>query len=149
MPSVLADWKLEVRKQKQPLVSARIRRVPRTGFSWIDRQFVRRHITHLSRDAILLYFFLAAVSDKNGVSYYGDPAITASLRLSDSDAVADAREELVVHDLLAHKPPLYQVLSLPEPVLRRHGDSPMVIRDIFRQLAEDPPGNTPRYRPSQ
>ena len=135
-----------MRIEKRLLVPDRIRRIPRTGFSWIDRQFLRKHATRLNRDAILLYFFLAAVGDKNGVSYYGDPAIAACLRMKES-TVARARDELVVHDLMAHEPPLYQVLSLPGPVPRRRADGPAVIGDIFRQLAEDPPRNTPRRRP--
>ena len=48
------------------LVPARLRHPPKTGWSWVDRRFVREHMAHLSRDAVLLYFFLAAVADKHG-----------------------------------------------------------------------------------
>ncbi len=137
-----------MRFEKRPLMSDRIRRIPRTGFSWIDRQFVRKYVTRLSQDAILLYFFLAAVSDKNGLSYYGDPAIVGSLRMSEGTVVR-ARDELVVHDLVAYEPPLYQVLSLPEPMFRHQDDGPTKIRDIFRQLGEDPARDTPRPRPTR
>ncbi len=130
-----------MRIEKRPLVSERIRQIPRTGFSWIDRQFLRKHATGLSRDAIYLYFFLSAVSDKNGVSYYGDSGIAVCLRTKEGRVVC-ARDELVSHDLIAHEPPLYQVLSLPEPVPRRRGDGPTLIRDIFRQLAEGSARNT-------
>ena len=57
---------------KRILVPARLRRPPATGWSWIDRRFVREHMDHLSREAVLLYFFLSAVADKNGLSFYGD-----------------------------------------------------------------------------
>ena len=49
---------------KRILVPARLRRPPATGWSWVDRRFVREHADHLSRDAVLLYFFLAAVADQ-------------------------------------------------------------------------------------
>ena len=46
------------------LVPARLRRPPKTGWSWVDRRFVREHAERLSREAMLLYFFLAAVADR-------------------------------------------------------------------------------------
>ncbi len=32
---------------------------------------------HLSREAVLLYFFLSAVADVNGPSFYGDGTVAA------------------------------------------------------------------------
>ena len=52
---------------KPILVAARLRRPPATGWSWVDRRFVREHMADLSREAVLLYFFLAAVADKHGL----------------------------------------------------------------------------------
>ena len=43
--------------QKRILVPARLRRPPATGWSWVDRRFVREHADGLSREAMLLYFF--------------------------------------------------------------------------------------------
>ena len=60
----------------------------------------------------MLYFFLAAVSDKDGLSFYGDASIALRLRLSEP-VVVRARDELVAADLLAYRAPLAQVLSLP------------------------------------
>jgi membrane associated rhomboid family serine protease len=57
--------------QKRILVPARLRRLPATGWSWVDRRFVRERMAHLSREAVLLYFFLSAVADRHGVSFYG------------------------------------------------------------------------------
>jgi hypothetical protein len=48
----------------------------------VDRRFVREYAAHLSRDAVLLYFFLTAVADKHGLSFYGDGTLAASLRMS-------------------------------------------------------------------
>jgi hypothetical protein len=58
--------------QKRILVPQRLRRPPATGWSWVDRRFLREHGDHLSRDAILLYLFLAAVADRHGLSFYSD-----------------------------------------------------------------------------
>jgi len=68
--------------QKQLLVPDRVRRPPREGWSWIDRRFLKQHASRLSHEAILLYFFLAAVSDRNGLSFYSDTS--TALRLPGS-----------------------------------------------------------------
>ena len=57
---------------KRVLVESRVRRPPETGWSWVDRRFVREHMAYLSREATLLYFILCAVADKHGMSFYGD-----------------------------------------------------------------------------
>lgn len=106
--------------KKQILIKDRVRCVPGEGFSWIDRRFLRDYAERLSGDAIALYFFLAAVSDKHGLSFYSDPTIAARLRMRETAVVA-AREELVVQDLVAHQPPLTQVLSLPPARVARAG----------------------------
>ena len=36
---------------KRILVPTRLRRPPATGWSWMDRLFVREHMAHLSREA--------------------------------------------------------------------------------------------------
>ena len=79
--------------RKRILAEGRVRRPPTEGWSWIDRRFLRDHAPSVSREAILLYFFLAAVSDKHGLSYYGDTAISSRLRLEEV-VIADARDEL-------------------------------------------------------
>ena len=67
--------------QKRILVPARLQRPPATGWSWVDRRFVREPGLS-SREAVLLYFFLAAVADRNGVSFYGDAAAAAQLQMT-------------------------------------------------------------------
>ena len=61
---------------------------------------------------ILLYLFLVAVSDRNGLSFYYDDRIASLLKI-DLAALGQAREGLVLRSLVAYEPPLYQVLSLP------------------------------------
>lgn len=104
--------------QKRVLVAGRLRRPPSTGWSWMDRRFVREHAAQLSRDAVQLYFFLAAVSDGQGLSFYGDPAVAALLRMP-LDTLVRARDELIANDLVAWQAPLTQVLSLPVVPVRR------------------------------
>ena len=75
---------------------------------------MREHAERLSREATLLYFFLAAVADKHGLSFYGDGTLAALLRMS-LPALIQARDELLDHDLIAHEARFTQVLSLPPP----------------------------------
>ena len=121
--------------RKHLLRPDRVRRVPGAGWSWIDRRFVREKATKLDRDAILLYFFLAAVSDKDGLSYWGNDGIAAHTRMS-ATAVARAREELERQDLIAYDHPLYQVLSIQDSLPVRRESGPNAIGDILRQMAE-------------
>src|SRR5712691_4616917 len=126
--------------QKHVLVPQRLRRPPATGWSWMDRRFLREHGDYLSREAILLYLFLAAVADRHGLSFYSDSALTSRLRLSQS-VLQGAREELLSRDLIAHQLPLVQVLSLPSPGVSRRpepGQGLMLLGDLFRQAAAAP-----------
>jgi hypothetical protein len=123
------------------LVPERLRRPPATGWSWVDRRFVREHAARLSRDAVLLYFFLSAVADKHGLSFYGDATLAALLRMP-LPALVQARDELLAHDLIAHEARFTQVLSLPSPVQRRPGEPGgglMQLGAILRQAIGSPP----------
>jgi len=120
---------------KRILVPDRLRRPPATGWSWIDGRFVREQMDHLSREAVVLYFFLVAVGDQNGLSFYGDGTLGARLRMS-LPSLLQARDELLAYDLIAHEPPLTQVLSLPPGCLRRRSGPPgglMPLGEILRR----------------
>jgi len=120
---------------KRILVPGRIRQIPQTGWSWIEGRFLREHMDHLSRDAVLLYFFLSAVADVNGLSFYGDGTLAARLRMP-LPSLFQARDELLAYDLIAYERPLTQVLSLPEGCRRRgapHGQGPSSLGDILRR----------------
>jgi len=100
--------------EKRILRPARLRRL-RDGFSWIDRRFVREGvIERLSQAEILLYFFLVAVADRHGLSFWSDARTAALLELAPGE-LAGARRGLLEHDLLAYERPLYQVLDLDTP----------------------------------
>lgn len=128
---------------KQILVPGRVRRPPVDGWSWIDRRFLREHAPRLSHEAIFLYFFLAAVSDKHGLSFYGDATIALRLRLAEA-AVVRARDELVAADLVAYRAPLTQVLSLPAATIQRRDGGLASFGEILRSLATPSPQTDPR-----
>ncbi len=121
--------------RKRILVRGRVRKPPKEGWSWIDRRFLHEHAASLSRDAVLLYFFLAAVSDKAGLSYYSETTIAARLRMEEV-AVVRARDELENRDLVAYEPPLYQVLAIRESVPSHRDSTPTVIGEILAELSE-------------
>lgn len=130
---------------KEPIDPERIRRLPRGGFSWVDRRFLREGwCSALPREASLLYFFLAAVSDARGLSYYSDGAIGRHLDL-DRETLLRSRAELVRLGLILYRDPLYQVLPIPgygapagrarprrRPRLGR-GDPPVSLGEILRE----------------
>ena len=134
---------------KPILVPARLRRPPATGWSWVDRRFVREHAAHLSRDAVLLYFFLSAVADKHGLSFYGDGTLAALLRMT-LPALMAARDELLARDLIAHETRFTQVLSLPPAGPRRRsepGQGLMPLGEILRRAAALPHSSEERGLP--
>lgn len=122
--------------KKHPLRADRIRHLPKEGWSWIDRRFLREKAAELDRDSILLYFFLAAVADKHGLSFFSDVAVAGRLRMTES-SLERARGELERRDLIAYTKPLYQVLSIahfPSRPTRRDAE-PALIQDFFSELA--------------
>jgi hypothetical protein len=115
----------------------------------VDRRFVREHAAHLSRDAVLLYFFLSAVADKLGLSFYGDGTLAALLRMSLPDLIA-ARDELLARDLIAHEIRFTQVLSLPPAGQRRRYEPSqglMQLGEILRRAAALGDANEERSSP--
>lgn len=97
---------------KKLLRPDRIRKIE-GSFSWLDHRFITGgFLRDLSTIEIVLYLFLVAVSDRNGLSFYHDDRIVTLLKI-DLASLGKAREELVMRSLVAYDPPLYQILSLP------------------------------------
>ncbi|MFI5110800.1 MAG: hypothetical protein ACHP78_18415 [Terriglobales bacterium] len=135
--------------QKRILVPQRLRRPPSTGWSWLDRRFLREHGDALSREAVLLYLFLAAVADRHGLSFYSDHTLASRLRLS-QPVLEQARQELLDRDLIAHQLPLVQVLSLPSRGISRRpepGQGLILLGELFRQAAAAPASDKRRNAP--
>ncbi len=114
----------------------RLREVP-PRFSWCDQRLFRSGATATcGSDALALYLFLLTVADSRGLSYYSDASIGRQLRL-DAVALSAARAQLIGADLLAHRRPLYQILSLPDaasgPPSQRFGEAASV-GDILRRV---------------
>jgi hypothetical protein len=83
------------------------------GFSFIPHRFLSDgFLTSLSRQEILLYFFLILASDRNGLSYYSYEAICKFLQL-DINEYLKARDGLLIKDLIAFDSTIFQVLDLP------------------------------------
>jgi hypothetical protein len=92
-------------------------------------------MAYLSREAVLLYFFLSAAADKHGLSFYGDGTLAIQLRMTLSTLV-EARYELLARDLIAHETRWTQVLSLPPCGQHRHhepGRGLMALGDILHK----------------
>ena len=101
--------------KKRVLDARHLRRIG-DGFSWIDRRFVRDGwIDRLSLEESALYFFLVAVADKDGLSFYSDGRIATTLKL-DRERLRVARARLLELGLVAWESPLYQVLEIPSSI---------------------------------
>jgi len=95
------------------IIKSTIRKIPRS-FSWIDHRFVNEgFMGSLTRGAILLYFFLTAVGNRNGLSFYGEEKLSKLLKMGMTELLS-SRSELIRKDLIAYRAPVYQVLSLPK-----------------------------------
>ncbi|MFH1487997.1 MAG: hypothetical protein ABII06_03755 [Pseudomonadota bacterium] len=112
----------------------RIRKI--TGsFSWIDHRFISGgFIRDLSREEILIYLFLVAVSDRQGLSFYHDDRICSLLKI-DLASLGEARENLSERALIAWRSPVYQVLALPPQPVSPLSPEERLLRQRQRSLA--------------
>jgi hypothetical protein len=123
---------------RAPIFPDHIRKI-RGSFSWIEHRFVHDgFLRALSRDELLLYYFLVTVGDRNGVSYYDYEKICQLLKLESDDYIR-ARDSLIRRQLIAYQNGVFQVLPLPfkdspRPVPTRQ--SPSREDTDFHSLAE-------------
>jgi hypothetical protein len=97
---------------KEPINHERIRKIS-GSFSWIDHRILSNgFLTSMSRDEILLYFFLILVGDKNGISFYSYDKICHLLKI-ELDNYIQARDILIKRSLIAYENGRFQVLELP------------------------------------
>ena len=83
-------------------------------FGWIPQRFVTdRIIKALCAEEILLYVFLSIVSDKNGMSFYGDKRICELTGLTNIDLI-NACFTLEKKGFITYKKPYYQILKMPQ-----------------------------------
>ncbi|MHC4316104.1 MAG: hypothetical protein ACYSW3_26985 [Planctomycetota bacterium] len=125
--------------RKRPIHPDRIRRI--TGsFSWIDHRFVAGgFLRALSRDELLLYYFLVTVGDKNGVSFYSYDRICELLKI-ELDSYIRARDCLICRHMIACRNGVFQVLPLPErclPIKVRKSEPALhALGTIFKHMGE-------------
>ena len=118
--------------RKKILNPGRVRSI-KGGFSFIPHRFVTDgFIESLSGAELLLYLFLVAVSDRHGLSFYGDESICALLQMP-SETYRAARKGLIQKDLIAFDGALFQVLELP-PAPGGQTSYPGAIGELCRNL---------------
>ena len=101
---------------KKLIDSRRKRQIP-THFSWVDHNLVRKgYCRKCSAEALGLYLFLVAVSDSEGLSYYGDKSICREINCME-ESISLLRKELISADLIGFDGRIYQVLDLREVLL--------------------------------
>lgn len=99
-------------RRAQPIFPDRIRKIC-GSFSWIEHRFVHDGFLRiLSRDELLLYYFLVTVGDRYGVSYYDYEKICQLLKIN-VDTYIRARDGLVHRQFIAYHNGVFQVLPLP------------------------------------
>jgi len=99
-------------EKKNIIDHRRIRKID-GSFAWLDHRFITGgFLDDLGTIEIVLYFFLVAVSDRYGVSFYHDDRICRILKI-DLSSLGEAREGLLQRSLIAYRYPVYQVLALP------------------------------------
>ena len=102
-----------MKKRPIPIFSDRIRKIS-GSFGWIDHRFIQDgFLQELHATEALLYFFLATVANRQGVSFYGEDTICYLLRIPYKHTLHSAIEELVHRELIAYKEGIFQVLPLP------------------------------------
>lgn len=82
-------------------------------FGWIPQRLVTDEIIKmLSMEEALLYIFLSIVSDRYGMSFYGDKRICGLTGLTNGDLI-NARFILEKKGFIAYRKSFYQVLKMP------------------------------------
>lgn len=82
-------------------------------FGWIPQRFITGGIIRmLNKEEILLYIFLSIVSDKGGMSFYGDKRICGLLGITGAELIS-TRFILEKMEFIAYRKPYYQVLKMP------------------------------------
>ena len=97
---------------KRPVDPQRIRPMPRQ-FAPLDRRLVyQQHLGRMRPEQVILYTFLACVSDAQGLSFYSEGRICQELSMS-LNGLWKARDGLIDRGLLLYRRPIYQLLEVP------------------------------------
>ena len=103
--------------RKKIIVPHRVRSVS-GSFAFIPHRFLAGgFLSAMTGNELLLYFFLVMAADSKGLSYYSSRKICSLLKLSHEEFI-DARDRLLVRDLIAADDIFFQVLELPDQPIR-------------------------------
>jgi len=106
------------------IITANRKRKIDGSFGWIEHRFLREgYMETLNKREMLLYFFLALVSDKNGISFYG-PQRSMSILQLDEAGYFQALTGLENKDFICREGNKVQLLSLPEYNNRSEASAP-------------------------
>jgi len=105
------------------------------SFGFIPHRFLSDgFFSLLGHKELILYFFWVLVSDRFGMSFYGDKALTRHTGIS-PEILAEIRNGLISKSLIAFKPPFVQVLQLPAgPVINNPASTQHPVRRILKSL---------------
>jgi hypothetical protein len=96
------------------LLEPRRVRHPRGAYGWVELRFVTQgYLERVGRDAALVYLFLCAVGDRQGISFWSRAKMAQMLHL-DSEAIEVSLNRLAASDLVAVKDRVVQVLPIPD-----------------------------------
>jgi len=102
-----------IKSRPGPVNNLRLRKV-RGSYSRVEHRFINgRFIDLLATREILFYFFLIAVGDSKGISYYSRERMAAILKIS-VETIERATEGLMDKEFIEYRRGVYQVLDLPE-----------------------------------
>lgn len=123
---------------KRILNPKRIRTIE-SGFGFVPHRFIKNgFLQTLSKDELILYFFLALVSDRIGLSFYSYDSICNLLGL-DINEYLEARNRLIERDLISFDSNIFQVLSLPQKPVElplKEEDSATIRKIIMSSIGE-------------
>lgn len=102
---------------RTPIVAERVRRID-GSFAFLPHRFLREgFFVSLTPDELRLYALLVLAADRNGMSFYHYDSICSLLEVP-LEVYVEARNGLIVKDLIAFDGTRFQVLSLPERPVR-------------------------------
>ena len=121
--------------QKKLLNPGRVRKIE-GSFAFIEHRFLRKGFwTTLSHHELMLYFFLILVADRQGISYYSYDHICKATGLL-LEEYLQARNVLIDKDMLAFDGFFFQVLSLPENLVRLQANAEAPMHQAVKSLCK-------------
>jgi hypothetical protein len=122
--------------KKKIIDKERIRRID-GGFAFIPHRFLTGgFVSDLSRDQLLLYFFLVLAADRFGLSFYSYDKICTLLEMS-LDQYVEARTSLIQKELIAFDGNVFQVLALPEVIPKSKPQQPHPVQQLAQKIFKE------------